>query len=377
MKMKKFKSGKTMRKAMAILLAMVIILGLASCKDSNKTSNKDTNKDTSTKKEASTEVQKKSGSGCTYDFPMTGFGFDLPEGVEISKGFIYEYDMGDVDYKSGVMMAWPVYYDISEEKYENLTIEDVGKYNTAIPFQIFCVKDVDSFEAAIEKMITESEKATGEKMSEEEKAETKKMREIHRENGYMWIAYKTPKGEVSKECQEEYDAFYNAEEEIIKNHMKFYTPEVWEGTEEGSSIHFETTDLEGNPVKSDTVFAKNKVTMVNIWATTCGPCIQEMPELEKLNKEFAKKGGAIIGVVRDVPLGNNMYLQEAKDIIKDTGVTYPNIRTWDDFDSMFSVLGTPTTYFVDSKGNIVGEPVLGANIKKYKEIMEELLPQAK
>ena len=376
MKMKKFKSGKSMRKAMAILLAMVIILGLAGCKDSNKTSDKDTNKDSSTKIEASTEVQKQSGSGCTYDFPLTGFGFDLPEGLEISKGFIYEYDMGDVDYKSGVMMAWPVYYDISEEKYENLTKEDIGKYKTDIPFQIFCVKDVDSLEAAIEKMITETEKATGEKMSEEEKAKTSNMREIHRENGYIWIGYKLSKGEVSEECQEEYDAFYNAQEEIIKNHMKFYTPEVWEGTEEGSSISFETTDLEGNPVNSDAIFAKNKVTMLNIWATTCGPCIQEMPELEKLNKEFAKKGGAIIGVVRDAPLGNNMYLQEAKDIIKDTGVTYLNIRTWDDFESMFSVLGTPTTYFVDNHGNIVGEPILGANIKKCKETMEELLSKA-
>ena len=376
MKMKKCNSKKTMRKTMAILLALVIMLGLAGCKDSNKNSNKDTSKNSSTEKEASTEVQKESGSGCTYDFPMTGFGFDLPEEVEISKGFIYEYDMGDVDYKSGVMMGWPVYYDISEEKYENLTIDDIGKYKTDIPFQIFCVKDVDSYEAAIEKLITESEKANGEPMSQEEKDKTKNMKEIHRENGYIWIAYQLSKGEVSEECQEEYDAFYNAQEEIIKNHMKFYTPELWEGTEEGSSISFETTDLEGNPVKSDAIFANNKVTMINIWATTCGPCIQEMPELEKLNKEFAKKGGAIIGVLRDVPLNNNMYLQEAKDIIKDTGVTYPNLRTWDDFDSMFSVLGTPTTYFVDSHGNIVGEPILGANINKYKEVMEELLSQA-
>ena len=271
--MKNIKSEKTMRKAMAILLALVIILGLTGC---------ESKKDSNTKEKSSTEAQKENGSGCTYDFPMTGFGFDLPEGME-----------------------------------------------------------------------------------------------IHRENGYIWVECKLPKGEVSEECQEEYEAFYNAEEEIIKNHMKFYPPKTREGTEEGSSIHFETTDLEGNPVNSDTIFAENKVTMINIWATTCGPCIEEMPELEKLNKEFAKKGGAIIGVVRDAPLGNNMYLQEAKDIVKDTGVTYPNIRTWDSFDSMFSVLGTPTSYFVDNQGNIIGDPVLGAYINKYKETMEKLLSQAK
>ena len=100
-----------------------------------------------------------------------------------------------------------------------------------------------------------------------------------------------------------------------------------------------------------------------------------MPDLEKLNKEFAKKGGAIIGVVKDVPMGNNMYLQEAKDIVKDTGVTYPNIRAWDDIDSMFATIGTPTTYFVDSRGNIIGEPIVGASINMYTTKMEELLSQ--
>lgn len=149
-----------------------------------------------------------------------------------------------------------------------------------------------------------------------------------------------------------------------------------EAQEETSNISFETEDLLGNPVKADSVFTKNKVTMVNIWGTTCGPCIQEMPELEKLNKEFAKKGGAIIGVVRDAPLGNNLYLQDAIDIVSDTGVTYLNIRAWDEMESTFSVLGTPTTYFVDSKGNIVGDPVPGANVDKYKETMEKLLSEA-
>ena len=158
--------------------------------------------------------------------------------------------------------------------------------------------------------------------------------------------------------------------------MKFYTPQRWIGTADGSDIAFETTDLEGNPVNSAQIFSQNKVTMVNIWATTCGPCIQEMPELEKLNKEFQKKGGSIVGVVRDVPEDNNKYLQEAQDIVKDTGVTFLNLKAWEGFENDLEAVGTPTTYFVDSHGKLVGTPILGAHVDKYKEQMEKLLSEA-
>lgn len=203
------------------------------------------------------------------------------------------------------------------------------------------------------------------------------MKELHKENGYFWVLYPTSKGEVKEECQEEYQAFYDAVDDITQNYMKFYEPKVWEGTQEGSNISFETEDLEGNPVKADSLFTHNKITMVNIWGTTCGPCIEELPELEEYSKKIAKKGGAIIGIVKDVPQGNNLYLQEAKDIVKDTGVTFLNLRAWDDLDTTFNSIGTPTTYFVDSNGNIIGDPILGANVKKYEETMDKLLSEAK
>ena len=59
---------------------------------------------------------------------------------------------------------------------------------------------------------------------------------------------------------------------------------------------FEGKDLDGNPVKSDELFSANAVTVVNFWFTTCNPCVGELSELDALNKELAKKGGALIGV---------------------------------------------------------------------------------
>ena len=57
----------------------------------------------------------------------------------------------------------------------------------------------------------------------------------------------------------------------------------------------ETVDLEGNQVDTS-VFAENKVTLVNVWNVGCTPCIQELGILDALNKEYEGKGAAIRGL---------------------------------------------------------------------------------
>ena len=79
-------------------------------------------------------------------------------------------------------------------------------------------------------------------------------------------------------------------------------------------------------------------------------------------------------MVRDVPADNNVYLQEAQDIVKDTGVTFLNLKAWDTLENNLEIVGTPTTYFVDSQGKLIGEPVLGAHIKVYQKQMEISFP---
>ena len=96
----------------------------------------------------------------------------------------------------------------------------------------------------------------------------------------------------------------------------------------------------------------------------------------ELNKEFRQKGGAVVGLVDDVWVSNMEYLDEAKGIIEDTGVTFTNLCAWDGYEDALSAVGTPTTYFVDSNGKILGDPILGASPDKYRERMEEYLAQA-
>lgn len=85
----------------------------------------------------------------------------------------------------------------------------------------------------------------------------------------------------------------------------------------------ETMDLKGNPVTSS-VFAENKVTLVNVWSTGCTPCIQELGTLDKLNKEYAGKGAAIRGLYNNFSDEiSEEERAEIKEILDAEGAEYP------------------------------------------------------
>ena len=126
-------------------------------------------------------------------------------------------------------------------------------------------------------------------------------------------------------------------------------------------IEFAAFDLDGKQVSAEDIFGSNELTMVNVWATFCGPCIGEMPELEVLSGRLKDKGCAIIGVVCDIyGTEDTSHISDAKSIISDTGVTYLNLMPWETFDDTFPAMYVPTTYFVDRTGHIVGEEAVGA-----------------
>ena len=126
---------------------------------------------------------------------------------------------------------------------------------------------------------------------------------------------------------------------------------------------FEGKDLDGNTVKSDELFSGNAVTVVNFWFTTCNPCVGELSELDALNKELAKKGGALIGVNTFTLDGDKAAIADAKDVLAKKGATYQNIYFGSGGDAgkfVENVFAYPTTYVVDRNGNIVGDPIVGA-----------------
>lgn len=144
---------------------------------------------------------------------------------------------------------------------------------------------------------------------------------------------------------------------------------------------FEGQDLDGNPVDSATLFSNNAVTVVNFWFTTCKPCVGELPDLEALHQELAKKGGTVIGINAFTLDSNAKEIEDAKSILEQQGVTYPNICFASNSDAGLFTAGLyafPTTYVVDRNGRIVGDPIVGAissdaQMKKLNALIDQAL----
>lgn len=133
---------------------------------------------------------------------------------------------------------------------------------------------------------------------------------------------------------------------------------------------FTAQDLEGNDV-DDSIFDGYDVTMINVWGTFCGPCIQEMPDLGQLAEDYADKGVQIVGIVSDATDYEGGYLEEnvelAKEIVEETGAGYLHLLPSQDVLNrvLTSIQVVPTTFFVDSEGNQLGGIVTGS--KSYDD----------
>ena len=139
---------------------------------------------------------------------------------------------------------------------------------------------------------------------------------------------------------------------------------------------FKGKDLDGNDV-DDSLFAKNKVTVVNFWFSGCKPCVGELSKLNELNEKLKEMGGEVVGINTDTLDNNEAGIKEAKEILKAQGASYKNLT----FDSNSTVgkyagniMAFPTTVLVDKDGNIVSEPFMGGidDQSNYDQLMKQI-----
>ncbi|MCI6665038.1 MAG: TlpA family protein disulfide reductase [Lachnospiraceae bacterium] len=138
----------------------------------------------------------------------------------------------------------------------------------------------------------------------------------------------------------------------------------------GKFAEFTTNDINGNEV-TESIFANKDLTVVNIWGTFCGPCINEMPELGAWEKELPDNV-QIVGLIVDISsTDNETQIAAAKQITEKADVGFVNLIGGNgDFDELIgSIVGVPTTIFVDKSGNIVGEIIVGADVDRYKSFV--------
>ena len=139
-------------------------------------------------------------------------------------------------------------------------------------------------------------------------------------------------------------------------------------------IMFETRDIDGNIVTSEELFSKYDVTMVNVWATWCYWCVMELPELEKLNNKLSGKNCAVIGLLGDGE--DKQTIKYAKELMQDAGCDYLCLLPFEGWEDIFIMdEGWPTSFFINSKGEMVGEPVVGAAVDMYEECIDSILEE--
>ncbi len=158
-------------------------------------------------------------------------------------------------------------------------------------------------------------------------------------------------------------------------------PQIITGSTEAALMSFTTQDVDGNQMTLGDLVRKNDLTMLNVWGTFCGPCINEMPGLQACADKYADRGFGIVGLTCDLTDWDGnvdpSMVAEAKDIARSTGVKYPLVVETEEMMEIFETGYVPTTFFVDKSGNILNaEPMIGSlSEAEWQKIIEGYLSQ--
>lgn len=123
---------------------------------------------------------------------------------------------------------------------------------------------------------------------------------------------------------------------------------------------FEKTDLDGNPLSISRF--RGNVVLLDFWATWCGPCIGEMPNVIRVYDKYHRKGFEIIGISLDTDK------DALQSFIKDYGIKWPQYfdgKGWEnELARAYEVNSIPATYLLDGEGRLIAENLRGPALEK-------------
>ncbi|MGX5583179.1 thiol:disulfide interchange protein [Bacillus thuringiensis] len=130
-----------------------------------------------------------------------------------------------------------------------------------------------------------------------------------------------------------------------------------------SAPDFELTKLDGTNVKLSDL--KGKKVILNFWATWCGPCQQEMPDMEAFYKEH--KENVEILAINYTPSEKGGGEEKVSNFAKEKGITFPILLDKNiDVTTAYKVITIPTSYFIDTKG-VIQDKFIGPMTQKEME----------
>lgn len=95
---------------------------------------------------------------------------------------------------------------------------------------------------------------------------------------------------------------------------------------------------------------RGRVVLLNVWATWCPPCREEIPALQELHERYASEGLEVVGVTIDAP-GEE---RAVRDFVREYGMTYPVwLDPQDRVSSTFRLTGVPSTFLIGRDGTLL------------------------
>ena len=134
-------------------------------------------------------------------------------------------------------------------------------------------------------------------------------------------------------------------------------------------IDFEMNNMAGGTSKLSDFVKQNKVTLVDFWASWCGPCRQEMPNVKAAYEKFGAKGFGIVGVSLD------RDEESWKKGVADLGMAWPqlsDLKYWDCAGAdLYGVRAIPATVLINQEGTIIARNLRGeALAEKLEEVLQ-------
>lgn len=140
----------------------------------------------------------------------------------------------------------------------------------------------------------------------------------------------------------------------------------------------ETTNLDGEAVAGKDIGGE-KLTVLNVWATWCPPCVEELPHLQEISKEFADQGVKVVGVMQDgvteALQPNDATIKSGKELLEKSGVDYPVILPDETLqrELISQMQYFPTTFFLDAEGKVINTVVGAKDLNGWKNEIESAL----
>lgn len=212
----------------------------------------------------------------------------------------------------------------------------------------------------------EKQKAAMDKLNEDFKGLVLKNAEENTDNefGYFILTYYT-QGIIAPET---HMRLISEMPEKMRNRPAVQTVlkqlETESATAEGSRMKdFSMNGIDGKPMSIMQEIGRNKITIIDFWASWCGPCRNEMPHMVALYDKYKAKGLGIVGISLD----NKQ--KDWETATKTLGIKWPqmsDLKGWDNAAArMFNIRSIPQVIVVDQKGVILKKGLRGEALEKF------------